>query len=339
MAWKDFMYFTRGERNGIKVLIALIVFVLFVPVAMKKFERKKAYDYSRFQESVREFEQSLGQRQASGSADESGSHSGGVESSGEPVRLTPFPFNPNGLPESEWRKTGLPAFVIRTIKNYEQAGGRFRYREDLRRIYMMEEEWYTQLEPFIELPCRVSATVDRQARASDRAGEAVAEPEGISYETGDITSRYNTKHPAIAEKESALPRLIELNSADTVELMRIRGIGQVFSRRITGYRELLGGYTNTAQLLEVYGMDSTRWEQMVPYIEIDTSKIRKIHLGHAGFADLLRHPYIDRNLANALINYRNQHGVPDSVAQIKEVVLVTEEVFERIAPYLETGNR
>jgi len=45
---------------------------------------------------------------------------------------------------------------------------------------------------------------------------------------------------------------VELNSADSTELVQLTGIGSVFANRILKYRELLGGFYSTAQLLEVY---------------------------------------------------------------------------------------
>jgi competence protein ComEA len=127
---------------------------------------------------------------------------------------------------------------------------------------------------------------------------------------------------------------VDINRADTTELTRIRGIGPAYSRRIFGYRNLLGGFYHPDQLLEVYGMDSVRWEQLLPQALIDTSAITKININQADYTTLLRHPYIDNNLAGALVNFRNQHSPLDSLAQIRESFLVTDEVFEKIAPYL-----
>ena len=54
------------------------------------------------------------------------------------------------------------------------------------------------------------------------------------------------------EKEPSLLNM-DLNTADSTTLMALKGIGPVFSVRIVKYRELLGGYYETAQLQEVYG--------------------------------------------------------------------------------------
>jgi DNA uptake protein ComE-like DNA-binding protein len=48
------------------------------------------------------------------------------------------------------------------------------------------------------------------------------------------------------------------------------------------------------------------------------------------------HPYLRYNLANAIVQYRTQHGNFFSVADIKKIMLVTEEIFNKAAPYLTT---
>jgi DNA uptake protein ComE-like DNA-binding protein len=48
-------------------------------------------------------------------------------------------------------------------------------------------------------------------------------------------------------------------------------IGEVFSKRICKYRNILGGFNSISQLMEVYGMDSIRFESIRPFLEINTS--------------------------------------------------------------------
>jgi len=46
------------------------------------------------------------------------------------------------------------------------------------------------------------------------------------------------------------------------------------------------------------------------------------------------HPYIKWNLANAIVEYRNQHGNFTAVEDLKKLSLITEEVFAKIKPYV-----
>jgi DNA uptake protein ComE-like DNA-binding protein len=309
MSWKDMFYFSKGERNGIIVLLALILFILFTPTIFKAFYKPRINDFSEFEATVAEFEARLEAMRATAEAERLERRNFSREAPvSRSLRLTPFPFDPNQLPASEWERIGLPAHVVRSIKNFENAGGSFRYKEDVKRIYLISDEMYAQLEPYIELPLRPTAS-----------------------EIPESLSRFSER-PDPAEIRASLR--INLNAADTTELIQLHGIGPSFSRRIASYRERLGGYLHPDQLLEVFGMDSTRLDGIRQNLVIDTTLIKKINLNQAEWADLVRHPYIDRNIANSLIAIRNQHGPYQSVKDIERSQLINEEVFRKIAPYL-----
>jgi competence protein ComEA len=335
MFWKDYMYFTRSERNGIKVLLLLILLVLFIPSVYRLVIPLPKPDISGYEQAIIDFEQRLArQRTAASKEQHSPTAITTITPAEEVVTIHPFPFDPNNFPESGWQELGLPDYVIRTIKNYEQAGGSFRFREDLQRIYLMKEEWYDVLEPYIELPLRESSAhsgsgirqgMDRTpARGSPTAETTLAD----SLSVAGIIPPSETSDA----EESQL--WIDINKADTLELIQLRGIASVFSRRIVSYRELLGGYLHAGQLLEVYGMDQSRLDMIRENLHFDEGGIRRINLNESDFVTLVRHPYIDRDLANALLSYRDQHHPLDSLEQLRQSYLVTDEVYERIAPYL-----
>lgn len=64
---------------------------------------------------------------------------------------------------------------------------------------------------------------------------------------------------------------VDVNTADTLLLQRVPGIGPSFARRIYKYRQLLGGYYCVEQLQEVYGMDREKYDQISPYMEVRTA--------------------------------------------------------------------
>ncbi len=321
MPWKDFFYFSRSERNGIVVMLLLIILVLFAPLVYQWGRSDPVVDFSAFEKAVRDFEQRLEVMQQEADAQRTAhfsSRENQRERSSQTVEIVPVPFNPNNLAQEAWEAMGVPAHIARTIKNYEAAGGSFRFKEDLMRIYLMEEEIYHALEPYIELPSRAEQGLAFEERPVSRTLRDAGEK----------------KDPDPGLERTFEPTMVDINLADTLELIKLRGIGPVFSRRIFHYRERLGGFNYAGQLLEVFGMDSARFEQILPYITFDSLAIRKIDLNRAGFTDLIRHPYIDRNLANGLIAFRNQHGPFKEIDEIKNSFLVNDTIFNKIAPYL-----
>ena len=57
---KDFFYFTKGERNGIFVLILLIFVLIIIPnVYLSYIPEKDSGDYEKFNKEIEAFENSL----------------------------------------------------------------------------------------------------------------------------------------------------------------------------------------------------------------------------------------------------------------------------------------
>jgi hypothetical protein len=125
----------------------------------------------------------------------------------------------------------------------------------------------------------------------------------------------------------------DLNSADTMELMLIKGIGPVFSRRILRYREILGGYVDIAQLREVYGIDEELYTQVSAFVFADTSSITCMDPVTESFGVLLRHPYLDYNQVVDIFRMRNS-GRLKSPEDLLQSSVFSEYDLERLKPYL-----
>jgi competence ComEA-like helix-hairpin-helix protein len=127
----------------------------------------------------------------------------------------------------------------------------------------------------------------------------------------------------------------ELNTADSLDLMKIPGIGSSFAKRIIAYRKLLGGYHRIEQLQEVYGMYEELYEKIIPYLRIDSSQIAFIQVNKFSLDKLKAHPYINFYQAKSILEMRKKKG---KIAGIDELILLDEftpEDWIRIAPYLE----
>jgi DNA uptake protein ComE-like DNA-binding protein len=46
------------------------------------------------------------------------------------------------------------------------------------------------------------------------------------------------------------------------------------------------------------------------------------------------HPYIRYNLANAIIEYRAQHGSFSTVSDVKKIMMMTDEIYKKLEPYV-----
>lgn len=128
--------------------------------------------------------------------------------------------------------------------------------------------------------------------------------------------------------------MIELNSADTSELMLLYGIGPSYARRMVGYRERLGGYADVSQLLQVYGMDSDRFNRIRKHVQVDTGLIRKINLNSVEFKELLRHPYFSYELTREVFTFKRKVKSFTSLDELKQIDGINDSLYRLITPYV-----
>lgn len=296
---KDYFSFNKRERNGIFILLIILLIVIAIPFVLPYFIPKEKTDFSQFKKEISAFEKSLKENSDTSYAkDFDFNH---IDKSSAETILHPFPFNPNDLPEEKWKEMGFEEKQIKIIKNFEAKGGKFYKKEDLKKIYGISASEYAVLEPYIQIPS-----------------------ENKSY----------TKKENQIYKSDKNTTVIELNSADTTELKKLKGIGTWFAKKIIAYRTKLGGFYKKEQLFEVKGMDSAKYNGFSDYVSVNKYLIKTININSAAFDDLKSHPYIGYNIALSLTNLRQVHGKFSSVSDIKQSVLVTQKVYEKISPYL-----
>lgn len=164
----------------------------------------------------------------------------------------------------------------------------------------------------------------------DSLGAADALPDPVPSGSGDPVHR-----PPIHHGSGGQPEPVDLNRADSVQLLRLPGIGPVYSGRIIRYRNLLGGYSSVQQLTEVYGLSRETYQGIRGAILIDTAAIRRLAMNGSSFSDLLRHPYLDFEDVKALVGYRDFSGRIGSLQEIRENHLLGDSTLDRMIPYMD----
>ena len=296
---KEYFNFNKGERNGILVVIAIIIIVLALPYFIKVTQRDNNDEFLRFAKEIDLFEKSL--KNAADSANEARRLDfQQMDRSVAENKLTPFPFNPNLLPSEQWSRMGLKDWQIKVIKKYEAKGGKFYKKEDFKRMFCISPSEYEILEPYISIPEQKNEYADRK--------------------------------PEIREIKKKV--LVDLNTADSVTLLSLYGIGPSFAKRIIKYRNLLGGFYTKAQLLEVYGFDQDRLDKIDANCEAGPGGIKKINVNTVKTEDLKKHPYLDYYTAKAIVDQRIILKKYTSLEQIKAIPLIHDELFTKIKNYL-----
>lgn len=144
-----------------------------------------------------------------------------------------------------------------------------------------------------------------------------AEKRTIDDSVGKRFLRSTPLHSASVE----MTIVIDINTADTTLLKQLPGIGSAYAKWIVDYREKLGGYCETEQLLEVYRMDTARFNSIKDYVKIDsTFTPNKLRINSDEFKVLLKHPYLEYEDVKKIVNHREQKGMITSWEQLSKVV-------------------
>ena len=232
---------------------------------------------------------------------------------GKEVRREKPPVrDPNGMTREQWEALGVSPRITRIILHYREKGGRFRKREDVKKIYGMSNSLYEAVAPFL----------------------AVADSGGRKRAADTFPSRPSS--PPVGNK----PRravLTDINAADSAAFDSLPGIPPFLARRIVRYRHLLGGFVRKEQLLEVYGLDSLTYAGISGRLQVDTAGLRRIDVNSADPATLARHPYLSRHEAEAVIFYREHIGRIKNVDILLQEHVLPEKTFRKVSPYLRTG--
>ena len=216
-------------------------------------------------------------------------------------------FDPNIADSSTLVHLGFKPWQAKNMVKYRAAGGRYRKPEDLKKLYGMTDSMYQALTPYIYI---AREEVDSVAVDSLRK---------------DSLPRW---------KEENKDTILNLRTADTVELKMIHGIGSYRARQIVRYREQLGGFVSVEQVLEAKGMENVDADSLLAHFWIDSVKIEPMNVNSVGVQRLSRHPYLRFEQAQAIYELRRKKIRLDSIQQLQQIECIPAETLEKIAPYL-----
>ncbi len=308
--FSEYLTFSKKERIGIIVLLILIVFFATLPFFFSLFIKSPENDTARFEKEIASLQVKQGDTAESHSFrnfDEN-NYQNYYQPSEKYYTDKPrgelFCFDPNTLDADGWKRLGIRDKTAATIQNYISKGGRFYKPEDIGKIWGLHQDEVIRLLPYIRI-----------AAAQNFTKKEV----------------YENK---TAEKTKYTPSIIDINTADTAMLIVLPGIGSKLSQRILAYRDKLGGFYKVEQIGETYGLPDSTFQKLKSRFTLSNTAVRKININTATQDEMRSHPYLRYTLANAIVNYRQQHGNFTAVNDLKKIMLITEEVYAKISPYI-----
>jgi len=306
----EYFSFTRKERTGIIAVLTLIVLFTFLPFLFPFLISSKPVDHTAFEKEIAAL--NVKTSDSSKAFEKRNYDDNDVhyyrspeknyyskESKGEL-----FYFDPNSLTADGWKRLGIRDKTIITIQKYLAKGGKFYKPGDISKIWGLHEDDVHRLMPYIKIPGHDLAT--QKKAGSDR-----------TY-----------------EKPAFSTAIIDINKADTAVFVALPGIGSKLASRIVAFRDKLGGFYKIEQVAETFALPDSVFQKIKGRLAITTPGVKKLNINNATIDELKLHPYIRYNIANAIVQYRTQHGGFSAVNDIKKIMMITEDIYSKAAPYL-----
>jgi competence ComEA-like helix-hairpin-helix protein len=302
MKWRqfisDYLRFSKKDRVGVLCLLTLIVIIWLLPRLFAKSENLFVKEDKVLLAAVDTLNKK--QKPSYEKDDEEAINQYEPSTTTSFSKGELFQFDPNLLPAEGWKKLGLNERAIRTINNYRSKGGKFYKPQDLEKIWGLPPGFYQRVKEYISIAKEYNHHEEKFVQA--------AKPEKKSLN-------------------------VNVNSADTMALIALPGIGSKLALRILNFRDKLGGFYSVDQIKETYGLADSTFQKIKIYLIVD-GQVEKINLNTVTKDQLKIHPYIKWNLANAIVEYRNQHGNYKSIEDLKNISMLDENTFNKIAHYL-----
>lgn len=356
---REYFNFSKRERNGFVILLIILVGIILAKVIISQVENNSRVDFEEFENEIDVFMTY---------------QSYDIENCEpfffDPNTATPEDFIKMGLspksvnsimnfrekggkfykPEDFQRVYNLTPEEHEHVKDYIVIAKKT-YANNYSNSYSKNEEVESSGELFNFDPNRASKQdLERLGLKSWQADNVInyrekggffAKPEDFEKIYGldedllqnllpfvEIEAEYNPN----TNKNNTI--ILDINKATDIELQKLSGIGPSYSKRIVDYRIKLGGYVDVSQLYEVYGMTEELYSSIQDNLVVSNIEIEKINLNEADFKELVSHPYIDKENAINILNYRDFAGEITDFHDLVKQKAITQEFFNKLLPYI-----
>lgn len=203
-------------------------------------------------------------------------------------------FDPNKISQEKLEAMGLRSWQAKNIIGYREKYKPFEHDSEITRVYGIDSTLANRLRPFVKID---STTFGRKA------------------------------------KPKAKPVVVDLNSADSLLLLKVKGIGSFTAGQILKERAALGGFHASWQLIGIYPIDSARFEKLKPQLRCE-GPVKQLNINTASFKELLNHPYLEYRVVKNIVHFRENIRPFNKVSELRNIELVDDRLFRKIAPYL-----
>jgi competence protein ComEA len=278
---KSHFLFTKNQRNGIFILLALIItfqcVYFFIDFSSEEIQVNPT-ELQTFQNEV----DSLKAVQ--------------IEKNKPKI----YPFNPNFITDYKGYSLGMTNEEIDRLLNFRKQDKWINSVQQFQDVTEVSDSLLNAISPFFKFPDWITNP------------KAKSNTNWVDYSKSNASKATATK---------TFVQKADLNKATAEELQKVNGIGAALSDRIIKYRaKLSGGFMSDIQLQDIYGLSPEVIERITNDFTVKTPKqFEKINLNTATRDQLVTIQYLDYESAHYIIEYRTLHEGFKSLDELLKV--------------------
>lgn len=225
-----------------------------------------------------------------------------------------YPFNPNFITDYKGYTLGMSVAEIDRLHAFRKHNKFANSPEEFQKVTDISDSLLKAISPYFKFP---------QWTQESKQYSVVSK------------QQYNAIRNSSTPPEGLVEDLSDLNTATADDLRQINGIGAKLSARIIKFRDRLGGFLVDQQLYDVYGLEPEVVARTFKKFKVlYPPEIIKINVNSASSEELAKLVYLQRNVAERIVDYRNLNGTIDSLNELINIEDFPAEKIDRIVLYL-----
>lgn len=221
-----------------------------------------------------------------------------------------YPFNPNYLKDFKAYQLGITTQEFDRLKKFRDDGEWINSASDFQEVTQISDSLLAAIKPYFKFPDWVIAQQKRE----------------------NEFKKYQSQLKTDAQKQN-------LNTATSIQLQEISGIGEVLAKRIVRRREKIGGFRSNLQLKDIWGL---KYQVRAKLLEEFTVKLdeelEKIDINKANVVQLTEVPYFDYELAREIVHFIKVREGITNFEELSKIYDFPSDKIDRIKLYLEINE-
>ena len=231
-----------------------------------------------------------------------------------------YPFNPNYISDYKGYTVGMSTAEIDRLHAFRAKNQYVNSSKEFQKVTLVSDSLLQIISPYFKFP-EWTNKGNSHSNGSNELGPSSTSKTVPIQDIGNSAVNSEVK---------------DLNKVTAEELKSIKGIGDVLSRRIVKFRDMLGGFVVEKQLSHVYGLESEVVARLLGrYKILESPSISKININQASPYDLAKLVYIKYAVAARIVAYREKNGGINSFDELLGIEDFPTEKLDIIELYLQ----